>query len=72
MHIYLRVLTFVESSIIGYGMIMPRLKKPVSYALDPKLLARLEKWLEKQELPVKKTAVIEAALTDWLDKKEKK
>jgi hypothetical protein len=53
-------------------MLMTRIKKPVSYALDPKLLARLDAWLRKQEFPPAKTTIIEAALTDWLDRREKK
>jgi len=55
-----------------YSMLMTRIKKPVSYALDPKLLARLDAWLKRQEFPPKKTTIIEAALSDWLDRREKK
>lgn len=57
---------------MGYPMLMTRIKKPVSYALDPKLLARLDAWLKRQEFPPSKTTVIEAALSDWLDRREKK
>ena len=55
-----------------YSMLMTRIKKPVSYTLDPRLLARLDAWLKRQEFPPKKTAIIEAALSDWLDRREKK
>ena len=51
---------------------MARLKKMISLALDPDLLKRLETWLAKQEFPPTKTAVIEAALRDFLDAREKR
>jgi Arc/MetJ-type ribon-helix-helix transcriptional regulator len=51
-------------------MLMPRLKKMVSYALDPALLARLDEWLARQDVAPSKTAVIEAALRAWLDERE--
>ena len=53
-------------------MMMPRLKKMVSYALDPALLQRLDDWLARQEVAPSKTAVIEAALKAWLDEREPK
>ncbi len=53
-------------------MMMPRLKKMVSYALDPALLQRLDEWLARQEVAPSKTAVIEAALKAWLDDREPK
>lgn len=51
-------------------MSMARLKKMVTYALDPALLGRLDTWLAAQDPPPSKTAVIEAALRAWLDVKE--
>lgn len=51
---------------------MPRLKKMMSLALDPALIKRLEAWLSKQEFPPTKTAVIEAALREFLEDREKK
>jgi predicted transcriptional regulator len=48
-------------------MSMARLKKMVSYALDPDLLKRLDDWLSRQDPAPSKTAVIESALRDWLD-----
>lgn len=67
------VLTLVEMSSIGYGMnIMPRLKKPKSLALDPDLLDRLDAWLAKQEFPPSQTAAWEAAMKEFLDKREGK
>lgn len=51
---------------------MARLKKMVSLALDPKLIERMEAWIAKQELPPKKTAVIELALREFLDARERK
>lgn len=53
-------------------MLMPRLKKMVSFALDPALLKRLDDWLALQEAAPSKTAVIEAALRAWLDEREPK
>ena len=51
-------------------MEMARNKKMVSYALDPELLKRLEDWLAKQDVPPSKTAVVEAALRAFLDKRD--
>lgn len=48
---------------------MKRLKKMISLALDPELLARLEKWVAAQDVPPSKTAVHEAALREFLDKR---
>lgn len=53
-------------------MLMPRLKKMISFALDPVLLERLDKWLSKQELKPSKTAVLELALREFLDRREAK
>lgn len=49
---------------------MARLKKPMTLALDPELLERLDAWIARQEFPPTKTAVFEAALRMWLDAKE--
>ena len=51
---------------------MPRLKKPVSLALDPELLERLEAWMAKQEFPPTRTQIWEAALREFLEKRERK
>lgn len=51
---------------------MPRLKKMVSLAIDPALLARLDAWLKRQEIVPTKTAVHEAALRRFLDEEERK
>jgi len=53
-------------------MSMARLKKMVSYALDPELLQRLDDWLARQDVAPSKTAVIEAALRAWLDERDPK
>lgn len=50
-------------------MSMARLKKMVSFALDPDLLKRLDAWREQQDPPPSKTAVVEAAIKSWLDAK---
>lgn len=51
-------------------MVMPRLKKMVSLALDPDLLDRLDRWLEAQDPKIAKTAVFETALRRFLDDAE--
>lgn len=51
---------------------MARLKKMTSLALDPELLKRLGKWIASQDVPPSKTAVHEAALREFLDKREKR
>lgn len=50
---------------------MARKKQMVSFTLDPELVERIEAWLAKQEFPPTKTAVMEAALREWLDKRER-
>jgi metal-responsive CopG/Arc/MetJ family transcriptional regulator len=50
---------------------MARLKKLFTLYLDPKLLARLEAWLSRQDVPPSRTAVVEAALREFLEKREK-
>lgn len=48
-------------------MQMARLKKPLHLAIDPELLQRLKDWIERQEVQPSMTAVLEAALREWLD-----
>ena len=46
-------------------------KKPVLTArVDAKLLAQLDRWLAKQDVPPTRTAVVEAALREFLDRRE--
>ena len=69
----MHVLTLVDKAATCHGMrTMARLKKMISLALDPDLLKRLETWLAKQEFPPTKTAVIETALRDFLDQRERR
>lgn len=49
-----------------------RVKKIIGLALDPKLLERLEKWRQSQDVPPTKTAVHETALKEFLDKRERR
>ena len=51
-------------------MDMARKKLPVSFALDPDLVKRLEAWLARQEFPPSKTAVVEAAIKAFLDARD--
>lgn len=51
---------------------MARLKKLLTFYVEPALLKRLEVWLAKQEFPPTKTAVVEAALREFLDARERK
>lgn len=71
MSIELKVLTFAESTIRCELMEMARTKIMRSYALDADLLERLEQWLAAQNPPPSRTGVIEAALRDFLDAREK-
>lgn len=69
----IQLLTLVERFVMCQCMdTMTRLKKMTSYALDPALLKRLDAWLAKQEFPPTKTAVVEAALREFLDGREKR
>lgn len=51
---------------------MARLKKLLTFYVEPELVKRLEAWLAKQEFPPTKTAVVEAALREFLDARERK
>lgn len=44
----------------------------ITLTIDPGLMVRLEKWLGEQEFPPAKNAVVEAALREWLDRRESK
>lgn len=50
-------------------MLMPRLKKMTSLALDPDLLAKIDDWIARQDVPPKKTAVFEVALREFLERR---
>ena len=47
-------------------------RKPVTYTIDADLLAELDVWLEAQPVKHSKTAVVEAALRDFLKKRRGK
>ncbi|MEO1206412.1 MAG: hypothetical protein AAFV45_08765 [Pseudomonadota bacterium] len=49
---------------------MPRKDKPISLALDPKLLDELDQFIHDQEFPPTKRQVFEAALRAFLDAKK--
>lgn len=51
---------------------MARNKTRISLDIEAKLDERLEAWRSKQEFPPTKTAVIEAALREFLDAREKR
>lgn len=53
-------------------MDMARAKKMVTMTLDPKLVERLDEWIANQQFPPARNAVIEAAVTAFLDKAEGK
>ena len=52
-------------------MDMARNKKMVTLTLKPETVERLERWIEAQDFPPAKNAVVEAALEAWLDEKER-
>ena len=49
-------------------MDMGRNKKMVSYALDPAVLTKLEAWIAQQPVPPSKTAVVEKAITEFVER----
>jgi hypothetical protein len=66
-------LTSVDNYAIVCGMdTMARNKTRISLDIAPELHERLEAWMAKQEFPTTKTAVIETALRQFLDAREKK
>jgi hypothetical protein len=50
-------------------MDMSRNKKMVTLAIDPEILDRIELWRASQDVPPSKTAVHEAALREFLEKR---
>lgn len=50
-------------------MDMGRNKKMVTYAVEPELLDRIEAWRTSQDVPPSKTAVVEAALREFLERR---
>jgi hypothetical protein len=46
-------------------------KLMVSFRMDADLVRRLDKFIATQRIPVKKTAVLELALKEWLDANER-
>ena len=69
----IRVLTLVYKSSMCQGMnTMPRLKKPLSTALDAELLDQLDAWIARQEFPPSKVQALETAIREFLEKRERK
>ena len=50
---------------------MARKKTVATFTISPQVIERLEKWLASLELSPGKSAVVEKALVDFLDRKEK-
>lgn len=57
---------------MSYAEEMPRRDKPISLALDPKLLEEVDEFIRQQEFPPTKRQVFEAALRAFLDAKKSK
>jgi predicted transcriptional regulator len=49
-----------------------RKKVPIAVKLDADLLDRLDKYQSKLSPPVTRTAIIETAVQEWLDRREGK
>lgn len=52
-------------------MLMARIKKVVGLALDPELLDQLEHWRTSQDVPPSKTACLETAIREFLERRVK-
>jgi len=65
-HVCAQVLTLLCVCAIGKGMNMPRINKPVNTTLPPDLLADLDAWIAQQPVPPSRSAVIVAALRQFL------
>lgn len=52
-------------------MSMARLKKMMTFALDEALMERLWAWRDRQDVPPSKTAVLEVAVREFLERREK-
>tara|TARA_R110002072_G_scaffold49433_4_gene134382 strand:- start:23889 stop:24071 length:183 start_codon:yes stop_codon:yes gene_type:complete len=47
-----------------------RKKKPISLALDPDILDRVDAWIGSQKMPVTKSWVHETALREFMEKRD--
>jgi hypothetical protein len=52
-------------------MLKARKKTPLNLAIDTALLKQVVAWISRQDVPPSKTAVLEAALREFLDAREK-
>ena len=62
------MLTLTYVCAIAMGMNMPRVNKPVNTTLPPDLLAELDEWIGAQPVQPTRSAVIQAALREFLSK----
>ena len=65
-HVCAHVLTLLYVCAMGKAMNMPRINKPVNTTLPPDLLADLDAWIAQQPVPPSRSAVIVAALRQFL------
>jgi hypothetical protein len=66
---YVCLLTIYAMTAIGCSMDTGRNKKMVTFAVEPKLLDRIEAWRIGQDVPPSKTAAFEVALREFLEKR---
>jgi metal-responsive CopG/Arc/MetJ family transcriptional regulator len=50
------------------SMLDMRTRRPTNITLDPDLLARLDEWIGQQQIRLKRSAVIETAIAEFLDR----
>lgn len=55
-----------------HDMVMPRLKRMMSLALEPELLDQLDAWLAQQQPRTSKTAVLEMLIRRFLAEEAEK
>lgn len=63
-------LTFTHTAAHSIGMDMARIRKPVNVTLDPDLVAEFKAWCETQSPVVQFGRALDAAMKEFLDRKE--
>ena len=67
----IHVLTFALQVFTCHIMSMPRERKPSTYTLSPAVLALLDEWIAAQEFPPNKSAVVEMALLEFIERRKR-
>lgn len=51
---------------------MTRIRRPVNITLDPEIIEALDSWIERQQFRLGRSAVIEVAIREFLERAQRK